>query len=305
MKNLTITFILLVLASCLLAQDKYPMTQLTNEPAQQGFPSWSPDGEFIIFANTDIHDTVGNIGLWKVRMRDLKIEQFYSGMAEHPRWSPDDRYIVFDADTGNNIKMIPAAGGELIRFIPDNIKIFRGGLPCWSPDGCKLAFLEGTSMSVWVYELDSKRFSKIFQDEDRIPMPGCWMKDGSSVLLAARGRESYESVMLKVNINDMRVDTITGHSSNLYRYIDLSPDGSLLAYVGFNLQERTSSIMVMPVDGGKSVEIVGPPGSNGGPCWSPDGAKIAFSSTRSGQFDIWIVEVDTVELKQELGINIP
>jgi len=34
--------------------------------------------------------------------------------------------------------------------------------------------------------------------------------------------------------------------------------------------------------------------------WSPDGRHIAFTSTRSGHFDIWIMDVDIDEIRAKL-----
>jgi Tol biopolymer transport system component len=38
-------------------------------------------------------------------------------------------------------------------------------------------------------------------------------------------------------------------------------------------------------------------------CWSPDGKKIAFSSTRSGYWAIWIMEPDIQSIKDKLNLN--
>jgi Tol biopolymer transport system component len=35
-------------------------------------------------------------------------------------------------------------------------------------------------------------------------------------------------------------------------------------------------------------------------CWYPEGKRIAFNSTRSGNFDIWMMDVDPEQLKKEL-----
>ncbi len=57
----------------------------------------------------------------------------------------------------------------------------------------------------------------------------------------------------------------------------------------------------MPAEGGKSIPLaVSPKAHNEGAAWSPDGKNIAFNSTRSGYFDVWIMDVDVEQLKKEL-----
>ena len=41
------------------------------------------------------------------------------------------------------------------------------------------------------------------------------------------------------------------------------------------------------------------------PVLSPDGKKLAFTSTRSGSFDIWIMHVNQQQIKKELGLGNP
>ena len=44
------------------------------------------------------------------------------------------------------------------------------------------------------------------------------------------------------------------------------------------------------------------PAQEGFATWSPDGKKLAFTSTRTGSFDIWIMDVDLEELKKNLQL---
>ncbi len=56
----------------------------------------------------------------------------------------------------------------------------------------------------------------------------------------------------------------------------------------------------MSAAGGHRVQITSHPGYDDGPAWSPDGTKIAFVSTRSGNFDIWTIDVDVERVRREL-----
>jgi Tol biopolymer transport system component len=42
---------IIFLATCLLAQDKYPVNRLISDRAQEGFSFWSPDGTKVAFTN--------------------------------------------------------------------------------------------------------------------------------------------------------------------------------------------------------------------------------------------------------------
>jgi len=107
--------------------------------------------------------------------------------------------------------------------------------------------------------------------------------------------------MWKISCDGKEKRQITGHHESFYRYLALSPDGSLLAYVA--MEGKDLGLWVMPAQGGKSVPLtITHPGHNDGPAWSPDGKWMAFASTRSGNHDIWIMDLDVDQLKADLGV---
>ncbi len=63
---------------------------------------------------------------------------------------------------------------------------------------------------------------------------------------------------------------------------------------------RNCDLWVMPADGGASLQLTTHPAYDDTPRWSPDGSRIAFTSTRTDNFDVWIIELDVEELRAAL-----
>lgn len=285
-------------ANSLYTQDRFPATRLTFDPAQEGFATWSPDGKFILHQRSDRGDSLGKNGIWKIVLETMETDQIYSGMAEHPKLSPDGRFIVFDSDTGASMRIIEAEGGFPMKFLPDSVVIRSGGLPCWSPSGQFIAFKDAMP-SLCVYDTKTGKVGRIFSAEGLAPLPAGWYPDGKSILFALANRQTRKCTIWKISPDGKEKNQITGHHENFWRHLALSPDGTLLVYSA--LEGRELGLRVMPAEGGKSIPLaVTHPGHNEGPAWSPDGKRIAFNSTRSGNFDIWLMEVDIARLLNEL-----
>lgn len=285
----------------LFPQDMFPVRRLTSDSARDGFPSWSPDGKTIIYSFYNRIEGKELHGSRKIPSDGGTPSDFTDFPTEHPQWSPDGRFIVFDADTGSNIKMMRTEGGIPIAFLPDSTGIHNGGLPCWSPSGLHIAFKEGKTSTLCVYDVRTRSVTKILHEEGMLPLPGCWSRDGEGILFALMNRQSRISTMWKISLRGNERQQITGHHEGFYRYLALSPDGTLLVYAA--MEGKRLGLWVMPSEGGRSLPlVVTPQDHNECPAWSPDGKRIAFASGRTGRGDIYIMDVDTGQLKRQLKL---
>jgi TolB protein len=110
---------------------------LTQDPAPDRHPSWSPDGSQIVFASR----RNDNWDLYLMRadgsgLRRLTSDLGYEG---EPEWSPDGKQIAFSAMREQNLDIytLDLASNEQ-RRITDHES--ADSQPTWSPDGKRIAF---------------------------------------------------------------------------------------------------------------------------------------------------------------------
>ena len=74
-----------------------------------------------------------------------------------------------------------------------------------------------------------------------------------------------------------------------------SPDGTLVAFVSKRATGIASDIWVMNSDGTNQRPLTKDDADDLDPTWSPDGKRIAFASYRSGNFDIFMVDINCLD----------
>ncbi len=108
--------------------------QLTFDPADDHYASWSPDGNTIAFTSErttggDVY-TIPVTGGTATRITD------HSSADLQPEWSPDGTIIVYYSNYYQELFKIPSTGGTPTRFTYNSVVDYS---PSWSSDDTKIA----------------------------------------------------------------------------------------------------------------------------------------------------------------------
>ncbi|MBI3566385.1 MAG: TolB family protein, partial [Elusimicrobia bacterium] len=71
-----------------------------------------------------------------------------------------------------------------------------------------------------------------------------------------------------------------------------SPTGEWIAFAGRANRKDKMDVFLVDVTGGSVRQLTHGEGSNEDPSWSPDGRLLAFSSTRTGRSQVFVMDAD-------------
>ena len=200
---------------------------LTDDPAWDEGPSWSPDGDRIVFAS-DRGDNPGlNIYVMDSKGRILMKLTNESSNGQ-PAWSPDGTKIAFTRSfRGVHIWVIDADGGNLIQLT----HLGSNYSPAWSPDGVRIAFVSAKRHAEpEIYAMDSDGDNQVRLTDDLTPKDNpSWSPDGEWI--AYDDRVGWLSQISVVRTDGSgRTKRLTDHEPSKGNPA-WSPDGDTIAYV--------------------------------------------------------------------------
>ena len=264
--------------------------RVTNDPAIDWSPAWSPDGLFLYF----VSDRSGAFSLWRVRIDEatgrttgdpvaVPIPRQWIG---HLSFSADGTLLAMAAMTGQ-------ANIEALAFDPDKEsvgarrRVTNGSETSTtsasvSRDGQWLAFnkiLNGQE-DLWVVKTDGTGLRQVTNDaaHDRRPE---WSADGKRLLFYSDRVTRYQAWMIGVDGGGL---TQLTELPELLIYPVWSPDGSR-AVASLPIERR--AVMFDPHVSAKEQRVEDLPAFTGGgfrpTSWSPDGTRVAGQANRPAQ----------------------
>ena len=226
------------------------LQNLTNNPNDDRFPSWSPDGKRIVFASWDgkFRNFVVDFEIYVIDADGDNLQNLTNNPNDDrfPSWSPDGKRIVFSSERAGHFRgkvgitseiyMMDADGGNQQRLTENRNNDFY---PSWSPDGQRIAFSSdrrGDFENFEIYVMDA---------------------DGGN----------------QQNLTNNRGDD----SSPSW-----SPDGKRIAFM--SERDGNAEVYVMDADGGNQQNLTNNPHDDASPAWLNSPFSV---SPTDKQFTMW------------------
>ena len=122
------------------------VTRLTTDPADDGGPSWSPDGSMIAFdsdrsGSSQVWRTNVEAGNWGYNLTQLTEDHPLGRVNNFLAWSPDGRWIAFEADRDRDdpeIYLASAVDGSYQQRLTFTRALDE--VPNWTPDSKQIVY---------------------------------------------------------------------------------------------------------------------------------------------------------------------
>jgi Tol biopolymer transport system component len=163
--------------------------------------------------------------------------------------------------------------------------------PSWSPDGNRVAFIDGLTQALTVYDFftDVARPLGVASAERAV-----WLPDGAGLVVSAIDPERPERAPGLTSIpypEGAVVALIDSSQADLSPAV--SPDGNRIVFVRRVPDGPASAIWVVATDGSTAEAVSAGTAQDTQPLWSPDGTQIAFlRSSLAGELQSDLVVVD-------------
>ncbi|MCB0156420.1 MAG: PD40 domain-containing protein [Anaerolineae bacterium] len=172
------------------AGDSQPRN-LSQHPADDQQPAWSPDGRELLFSS----GRDGSFNIYRLALDSGQVTRLTNsrGFDEWPAWSPDGQYIAFVStrDGGNQeIYVMDRDGGNLRRLTNDPA---ADTTPIWSPDGRNLLFVSERQGSADLYLVATSGGEVIQLTADSAnELAPIWSPDGRTIAFVVETVENAD-----------------------------------------------------------------------------------------------------------------
>ncbi len=269
--------------------------RLTDEPAIERNPVWSPDGSHIAFLR-ELPDQ--KVGIYVVPLLGGTARKLAETYGLPFSWSPDGEFMAVAERNSReepfSLFLLSVKTGEKRRLTFPPNQYFGDINTVFSPDGKTLAFMRASSISAWDIYLvpvvggEPKRLTS-----DNTLLDGLdWTADGREIVFSSP-RSGGTASLWKIAVSGGEPERLSLVGLNAFNP-SVSRQGNRLVYVHSLADSNIWRIATPNSNSQDSVNtrLISSTSYDISPVYSPDGNRIAFVSGRSGSSEIWICNSD-------------
>lgn len=277
------------------------LCRVTGPAARGG--TWSPKGVILFARAGGPLFRVSAAGGEPTPVTELK--PFQSLGHRWPWFLPDGEHFLYWAQTDSSEEVQPRgvfvsslASPKQAQFLLNATEsaIFASGHLLYVNQGTLMA----APFDVGSRKLTGAAFSVAENVETPIGFPGMTVLsaagDGTLTYLPrdiAGGAE-----LAWYSSDGKKLDTVGTPATHID--VQLSPDGKLASVTTYDPTARTSDIWIHDTQRNSSMRLTSHPRSDSLGVWSPDGRRIVFTSDRKNAFDLYIKDVESIEVEKPL-----
>jgi TolB protein len=219
----------------LVNENSLRLVNLTQNPAADFMPAWSPDGSQIAFISSRNNESM-QIYIMSADGSEVKQITDTDLIPLHkPSWSPDGKRIVFDAknqDGFGSISIVDLNSFEITSLVDeasDNL------VPNWSPDGKQIAFISNRDGSnegdfhIYLLDILTNEIHRLTDDIASDTSPE-WSPDGKYIAFSrdTSARAPYICIMSPDGLN--LKELLSGNREIGGDFPSWSGDGRMIAF---------------------------------------------------------------------------
>ena len=277
--------------------------RLTQDPALDGAPVWSPDGRFLAFVRLSPEGKGGYYVIPALGGAERKVADIPQTPSHRPfpsaDWTPDSKSLVI-VDTSVDppaLAQVSVADGDKKRLTSPQEHSLGDYSPAVSPDGRWLAFnrVAGVSLRNW----SVVSFTQASAGQP-IPLPigagggslrgrCAWTSDSAQFVCFEGGIGGSRLVRVPVP-GPGKPEPILAAGTNAFTPA-IARQAGRLAYAHLF---RNSNLWRADLREPEAIPVraIASTRTESQPDYSPDGSRIAFISSRSGALEVWTARVD-------------
>jgi len=279
--------------------------RLTNAPEDDLAPSWSPDGASIAFLRREGSKAkvmlVPALGGAEREIAEIFGPVVYSpatfGTTLSTTWSPDGRWVLTSArasaDTTAALWLFSLDTGEKRQLTKPPSNYLGDSYPSFSPDGRTLVFVRFSAVltgDLYVLPITPNFTAngepRRLTSENRAIVGTAWTADGEGIVFSSN--RSGTQALWQMPLSGSPSPLSVGQDGV---FPTISPRGIRLIYsqpiVDSNIWRVNLQAPSEP-----AVQFLASTRAETSPSYSPDGRRVAFESSSSGNQEVWVSDAD-------------